>query len=57
MIRFVSLLHSVMCNGDMSVMLQRNKSEADVFWDLNITFKNFICFEKNLSVAKYYLST
>ena len=28
MIRFVSLPHSVTCNRDMSVMLQRNKSKA-----------------------------
>ena len=28
MIRFVSLPHSITCNRDKSVMLQRNKSEA-----------------------------
>ena len=28
MIRFVSLPHSIMCNIDKSIMLQRNKSEA-----------------------------
>ena len=28
MIRFVSLPHSVTCNRDKSIMLQRNKSEA-----------------------------
>ena len=28
MIRFISLPHSITCNRDKSIMLQRNKSEA-----------------------------
>ena len=48
MIRFLSLPHSVTCNRK-SIMLQRNKSEADIFWDyLNITFKYFRLFKKKL---------
>ena len=35
-----------MCNRDKSIMLQRNKSETDVIWDLNITFKYFVCLKK-----------
>ena len=45
-IRFVSLPHSVTCNRYKSIMLQRNKSGAYVFWDLNITFKYFFCLKK-----------
>ena len=26
--------------------MQRNKSKVDVFWDLNITFKYFVCLKK-----------
>ena len=46
MIRFVSLPHSVTCNRDKSIMLPKNKSEPDVFWDLNITFRYFFCLKK-----------
>ena len=42
-IRFVSLPHSVTCNTDKSIMLQRNKSEA---WCLHITFTYFLCLKK-----------
>ena len=48
MIRFVSLPHSVTCNRDKSIMLQRNKRPG-VFWDLNITFKYFLCQKKTVN--------
>ena len=36
MIRFVSVPHSVTCNRDKSIMLQRNKARPDVFRGLNV---------------------
>ena len=47
--RFVSLPHSVTCNRDKSIMLQRNKVKPDVFWDLNIRFKYLLCLEKTVN--------
>ena len=29
------------------------KARPDVFWDLNITFKYFVCLKKSKSVAMY----
>ena len=46
MIRFVSLPHSVTCNRDKSVSHKGIKVRPDVFWDLNITFKYFVCLRK-----------
>ena len=51
MIRFVSLRHSVTYNRDKPIFLQMNKSKADVFWDLNIRFKYFVCLNTNQSIA------
>ena len=56
MIRFVSPLHSVTWNRGMSIMLQMNKSKADVVWDLNIRFKYCICLEILVN-GTYFLST
>ena len=47
------LPHSVTCNRDKSIMLPRNKSEADFFWDLNITFRYFryfVCLKKSVNI-------
>ena len=55
MIRFVSLPHSVTCNRDKSIILQRNKTRPDVFWDLKITFLILRLFEQK-SVGSNVLS-
>ena len=46
MIRFVSLPHSVTCNRDKSVMLQRNKSEARCLLGLEHYVEIFPLIEK-----------
>ena len=33
------------------------KARPDVFWDLNISFKYFVCLKKNQSIATCFLST
>ena len=58
MVRFISLPHSVTCNRDKSVMLQRNKSEAWCLLGLEhyvFTFKYFHCLKKK-TVNKNVLS-
>ena len=40
--------------GDKSIMFQRNKNEADVFLDLIITFKYFVCLKKIQSISNVF---
>ena len=60
MVRFLSQPHSVTCNRDKSIMLPKIKARSDVFWDLNIMFRYFVCMKKEsvngkvLSFNKYF---
>ena len=49
--RFISLLHSLCTKRQVNYGI---KARPDVFWDLNITFKCFVCFKKKQSIAMYF---
>ena len=46
MIRFASLPHSVTCKETSQLCCKGIKARPGVFWDLNITFKYFLCLKK-----------
>ena len=54
MIRFVNPL---LARETSQLCSKGIKARPDVFWDLNITFKYFVCLKKNQSIATYFLST
>ena len=46
MIGFVSLPHPSRTTETSQLCCKRIKARPDVFWDLNITFKYFVCLKK-----------